>query len=58
MAFVHIILYKDGYVVVELKVTGPIAYPLTQTSSVAYEHNQLCVYFILKLLTISETFVC
>ena len=37
-------------VAVELKVARPIAYPLTQTLGVAYEHNQAYVYFILKLL--------
>ena len=38
-------------ITLELKV----AYPLKRTLSVAYEHNQAYVYFILKLLRISET---
>ena len=30
------------------------AYPLNRTLSVAYKHNQIYVYFILKLLIISD----
>ena len=42
-------------VAVELKVARPITYPLTQALSLSYEHNQVHVYFILRLLKISET---
>ena len=47
-------------VAVDLKVArpSPIAYSLTRMLSVAYEHNQVYVYFILKLLRISETVTC
>ena len=45
-------------VVVELKVAWPITCILTRTLSVAYKHNQIYVYFILKLLGISETVTC
>ena len=42
-------------VAVELKVAGLVAYSLTRTLSVTHNHNQVYVYFILKLLRISET---
>ena len=45
-------------VAVKLKVAGPIGYPLTRTLSVACEHSQVYVYFILKPLRISETVAC
>ena len=45
-------------VAVELEVARPVGYPLTRTLSMAYEHNQVFVYFILKLLRISETVTC
>ena len=63
---IHIIL-SEGYdvftighpaVAVELKVARPVAYPLTWTLSVAYEHTQVYGYLILKLLRISETVTC
>ena len=42
-------------VAAKLKVAGPIAYSLARTLSMAYEHSKVYVYFILKLLRISET---
>ena len=42
-------------VAVEPKATRPITYILTRPLSVAYERNQLYLYFILKLLRILET---
>ena len=63
---IHIML-QEGYdditvdhpaVAVEGKVTRPIAYPLTWMLSVAYEHSQVYVYFILNLLRTSETVTC
>ena len=53
-------MFPDDHpaVAVELNVARPIAYPLTRTNQVAYEHNQVHVYFILKLLRISETVTC
>ena len=60
-------MLKEGYDVctadhpafaVELNVGRPIAYRLTRTLSVAYERNQIYLYFILKLLRISETGTC
>ena len=44
-------------VAVELKVDRTVIYPLTQMMSMADEHNQVYVYFILKLLRIPKTVV-
>ena len=45
-------------VAVELTAARPIAYLLTRTLRVAYEHKKVYVYFILNLLGISETVTC
>ena len=60
---IHIIgegVFTIGHtaVAVELKVVRPVAHLLTQTPSVAHEHNQVYVDFILKLLSTSETVTC
>ena len=58
---IHIML-KEDYdvfkvaVAVELKIARPMAYPLTQTLRVAYENNQVYVYFIPKLLRVIDSY--
>ena len=45
-------------VVVELKVTVPIAYPLTLGRRAWHINTTKYVYFILEVLRISETVAC
>ena len=58
-----VLIHYDVYTVdhlavaVELKVARTIPYSLTQMLNVVYEHNQVCVYFILKLLKVPESYL-
>ena len=44
-------------VTVELKVARPMAYPLTQTLSVAYKHSQVCLFQLKAIENIRNSYI-